>query len=374
MANKALVYAIYPNEKQNIQCQKTFGCCRFVYNQMLTVQKERHETGEKHLSKTNANTYCNQHLKKEYPFLKEVDKFALTNAIYHLADGYDRFFKHLSRFPKYKSKHKAKKSYTTNITNGNIEIGDSSIKLPKLGWIKAKIHRRPKEDWKLKSATIKQNRDDSYQVSILFAYKESISPVAVTEEKTIGLDYKSNGLYVSSEGDTCGMPHYFRQSADRIAKAQRQLKHKTIGSNNYNKQQKRVARIQRHTANQRKDFLQKKSTEIANQYSFVCVEDLNMKAMANRGFGNGKATLDNGYGMFLNMLDYKLRDRGEQLVKVGRFFPSSQLCSHCGFKNTLVKNLSIRYWDCPNCGTTGIDRDVNAARNIKKEGLRLLTA
>ena len=139
MANKALVYAIYPNEKQNIQCQKTFGCCRFVYNQMLTVQRERHETGEKHLSKTNANTYCNQHLKKEYPFLKEVDKFALTNAIYHLADGYDRFFKHLSRFPKYKSKHKAKKSYTTNITNGNIEIGDSSIKLPKLGWVKAKM-------------------------------------------------------------------------------------------------------------------------------------------------------------------------------------------------------------------------------------------
>lgn len=194
MANKALVYAIYPNEKQNIQCQKTFGCCRFVYNQMLTVQKERHEKREKHLSKTKANTYCNQHLKKEHPFLKEVDKFALTNAIYHLADGYDRFFKHLSRFPKYKSKHKAKKSYTTNITNGNIEIGDNSIKLPKLGWVRAKIHRRPKENWKLKSATVTQNRDDTYQVSILFAYEESISPAAVTEATTIGLDYKSDGL------------------------------------------------------------------------------------------------------------------------------------------------------------------------------------
>ena len=374
MANRALVYTIYPNEKQNIQCQKTFGCCRFVYNQMLDVQKERHENGEKHLSKTKANTYCNQHLKKKYPFLKEVDKFALTNAIYHLEDGYDRFFKHLSRFPKYKSKHKAKKSYTTNITNGNIEIGDNSIKLPKLGWVRAKIHRRPKEDWKLKSATVTQNRDDSYQVSILFAYEESISPAVVTKETTIGLDYKSDGLYVSSEGDTCGMPHYFRQSADKLAKAQRKLRHKTIGSKNYNKQQKRAAKIHRHIANQRKDFLQKKSTEIANQYSFVCVEDLNMKAMANRGFGNGKATLDNGYGMFLTMLDYKLRDRGGQLIKVGRFFPSSQLCSHCGFKNPLVKNLSIRHWDCPNCGTTGIDRDVNAAKNIKKEGLRLLTA
>mgnify|MGYP004590427423 FL=1 len=137
---------------------------------------------EKHLSKTKANTYCNQHLKKEHPFLKEVDKFALTNAIYHLADGYDRFFKHLSRFPKYKSKHKAKKSYTTNITNGNIEIGDNSIKLPKLGWVRAKIHRRPKENWKLKSATVTQNRDDTYQVSILFAYEESISPAAVKQQ------------------------------------------------------------------------------------------------------------------------------------------------------------------------------------------------
>lgn len=335
MANKALVYTIYPNEKQNIQCQKTFGCCRFVYNQMLDVQKERHENGEKHLSKTKANTYCNQHLKKKYPFLKEVDKFALTNAIYHLKDGYDRFFKHLSRFPKYKCKHKAKRSYTTNITNGNIEISDNSIKLPKLGWVKAKIHHRPKEDWKLKSATVTQNRDDSYQVSILFAYEESISPAVVTKETTIGLDYKSDGLYVSSEGDTCGMPHYFRQSADKLAKAQRKLRHKTIGSKNYNKQQKRTAKIHRHIANQRKDFLQKKSTEISN---------------------------------------YKLRDRGGQLIKVGRFFPSSQLCSHCGFKNPLVKNLSIRHWDCPNCGTTGIDRDVNAAKNIKKEGIRLLTA
>ena len=335
MVNKALVYTIYPNEKQNIQCQKTFGCCRFVYNQMLDVQKERHENGEKHLSKTKANTYCNQHLKKKYPFLKEVDKFALTNAIYHLEDGYDRFFKHLSRFPKYKCKHKAKRSYTTNITNGNIEISDNSIKLPKLGWVKAKIHHRPKEDWKLKSATVTQNRDDSYQVSILFAYEESISPAVVTKETTIGLDYKSDGLYVSSEGDTCGMPHYFRQSADKLAKAQRKLRHKTIGSKNYNKQQKRTAKIHRHIANQRKDFLQKKSTEISN---------------------------------------YKLRDRGGQLIKVGRFFPSSQLCSHCGFKNPLVKNLSIRHWDCPNCGTTGIDRDVNAAKNIKKEGIRLLTA
>ena len=374
MANKAIVYSIYPNSIQNEQCQKTFGCCRFVYNQMLTVQQNRHKSSEKHLSKMSANTYCNQHLKIDYPFLKEVDKFALTNAIYHLSDGYDRFFKHIGRFPKYKNKHKAKKSYTTNFTNGNIEIADSYVKLPKLGKVKAKIHRKPNADWKIKSATVTQNRDNSYQVSVLFEYEEVVLYAPVTETTTVGLDYKSDGLYVSSDGDICGMPHYYRKSAEKLAKAQRKLKHMTVGSNNYNKQQKRIARIHRHTANQRKDFLHKKSTAIAKQYSCVCVEDLNMRAMSNRGFGNGKATLDNGYGMFLNMLEYKLKDRGGCLIKVDKFFPSSQLCNCCGFRNPILKDLSIRHWDCPNCGTTNIDRDINAALNIKHEGLRLLSA
>lgn len=374
MANKAIVYAIYPNAIQEEQCQKTFGCCRFVYNQMLTIQQDRHKSGENHLSKMSANTYCNQHLKTDYPFLKEIDKFALTNAIYHLSDGYDRFFKHLSKFPKYKNKHKAKKSYTTNFTNGNIEVGDKYIKLPKLGKVKAKIHRVPNDDWKIKSATITQNRDNSYQVSVLFEYEEVTLYAPVTEMTTIGLDYKSDGLYVSSDGDVCGMPHYYRKSAKKLAKAQRKLKHMTVGSNNYNKQQKRIAKIHRHIANQRKDFLHKESTAIAKQYSCVCVEDLNMRAMSNHGFGNGKATLDNGYGMFLNMLEYKLKDRGGYLVKVDKFFPSSQLCNCCGFKNPILKDLSIRHWDCPNCGATNIDRDINAALNIKYEGLRLLSA
>ena len=374
MANKAIVYSIYPNSIQNEQCQKTFGCCRFVYNQMLTVQQNRHKSSEKYLSKMSANTYCNQHLKIDYPFLKEVDKFALTNAIYHLSDGYDRFFKHIGGFPKYKNKHKAKKSYTTNFTNGNIEIADSYVKLPKLGKVKAKIHRKPNADWKIKSATVTQNRDNSYQVSVLFEYEEVVLYAPVTEMTTIGLDYKSDGLYVSSDGDVCGMPHYYRKSAQKLAKAQRKLKHMTIGSNNYNKQQKRIAKIHRHTANQRKDFLHKESTAIAKQYSCVCVEDLNMRAMSNHGFGNGKATLDNGYGMFLNMLEYKLKDRGGYLVKVDKFFPSSQLCNCCGFRNPILKDLSIRHWDCPNCGTANIDRDINAALNIKHEGLRLLSA
>lgn len=339
---------------------------------MLTVQQNRHKVNEKYLSRISANTYCNQNLKTNYPFLKEVDKFALTNAIYHLADGYDRFLKHLGRFPKYKKKHKAKKSYTTNFTNNNIEIGDNYIKLPKLGKVKAKVHRKPNDNWKIKSATITQNKDNTYQVSILFEYEDKVLYAPITSQTTIGLDYKSNGLYVDSNGNKCNMPHYYRESAEKLAKAQRKLKHMTIGSNNYNKQQKRISKIHRHTANQRRDFLHKESTAIAKQYTCVCVENLNMRAMSNKGFGNGKATLDNAYGTFLSMLEYKLKDRGGYLIKVEKFYPSSQLCHHCGYRNPSLKDLKIRKWDCPQCGYQGIDRDYNAAINIKVRGLEIL--
>ena len=373
MANRAIIYRLYPNEKQKVQFQKTFGCVRFVYNQMLTVQEERYKNNESHLSKFEMNYYCNNVLKIEHVWLKEVDKFALTNAIYHLEDGYQRMFKHLGKHPKYKNKHTAKRSYTTNFTNNNISIGDNYVKLPKVGKVKAKISLDVSL-LKIKSATITQNRDDSYQVSILVEYDEVPITVGVaTEDNTIGLDSKSDGLYVDSNGDIADMPHYYRKSAHQLAKRQRKLKNKVVGSNNYYKQQKKVAKIHRHIANQRKDYLHQKSTEIVNQYDFVCVEDLNMKAMSNKGFSNGKATMDNGYGMFLVFLDYKLQERGGKLVKVDKYYPSSQLCSCCGFQNAELKNLFIREWICPNCGTYH-DRDRNAALNIKTEGLRLLGA
>lgn len=162
MANRAIIYRLYPTASQKLLLTKTFGCCRFVYNRLLSVQQERYKNGEKHLSRTHANNFCNRQLKPAYPFLREVDKFALTNAIYHLEDGYQRFFKHLGNFPKYKSKRKAAKAYTTNSTNGNIKIGEQYIKLPKLGRVKAKIHRKPKDDWLLKSATVREFGDGTY--------------------------------------------------------------------------------------------------------------------------------------------------------------------------------------------------------------------
>jgi putative transposase len=193
MANKAYIYRIYPDQMQEQLMQKTFGCCRFVYNSLLTLQEERYKAGEKHLSKTEANTYCNKVLKDAFPFLREVDKFALTNAILHLEEGYRRFFLRLGKHPRYKSRHKAKLSYTTNFTNHNIEIGERYIKLPKLGKVKAVIHRFPQEGWQIKAATVTRNRDDSYQVSVLFFHEEQQVSIPVSSRNSIGLDYKSDG-------------------------------------------------------------------------------------------------------------------------------------------------------------------------------------
>ncbi|MBQ5689659.1 MAG: transposase, partial [Bacteroidales bacterium] len=216
--------------------------------------------------------------------------------------------------------------------------------------------------------------DGKFYVSVLFEYEAVITFVPKTSTNAIGLDYKSDGLYMDSNGSIGSNHKYYRQSHDKLAKAQRRLSRKCgsrkgeIKSNNYIKQQKRVARIHRHIANQRLDDLHKLSTEIANQYDIVCVESLNMRAMSNKDFGNGKATLDNGYGLFLLMLEYKLADRGKYFVKVNKWYSSSQLCSCCGNKHKLA--LSERVYTC-SCGLV-IDRDLNAAINIRNEGLRLL--
>lgn len=367
MANRAYKYRIYPSREQASLLAKTFGCVRFVYNKCLEEQERLYANGEKYASRTAMNNYCNHVLKDEFPFLREVDKFALTNTIYHLDDGYRRMFRHQGRHPRFKSRRKSKASYTTNWTNGNIKVLEHHIQLPKLGKVKAVIHRSVPDGYILKSATVSLGRDGTYYVSVLYTYEEDV-PLN-TGHKAVGLDYKSNGLYVSSDGENCDMPHYYRESQAALAKAQRKLRHKEKGSRNWEKQQRRIAKIYRRTANQRKDFLHKKSTEIANRYDIVCVEDLNMCSMANKGFGNGKATLDNGNGMFQNMLEYKLHDRGKAFVKIGKWYPSSQLCCHCGSRQKL--ELHERVYRCPVCGAV-TDRDFNAAFNILIEGMRII--
>lgn len=371
MSNKAIKYRLYPTTEQKIMFAKTFGCCRKVYNLMLSEKIESYKSTGKFANVTPAK------YKKDYPFLKEVDSLALANVQINLQSAFRNFLdksrKKKNGFPKFKSAKHSRKSYTTNNQHGTISIIDNAVKLPKIGKIKAVIHRHPDTDWVIKSATISLESDGSYYASVLFEFEQDITVVPISNN-AIGLDYKSDGLYADSDGNIGTNHKYYRESHRKLAKAQRKLsrmsgsKKNQLKSNNYLRQLKKVNKILRHITNQRLDNLHKLSTEIANLYDVVCVESLNMKAMSNKGFGNGKATLDNGYGMFLNMLEYKLTDRGKYFVKVDKWFPSSQLCSCCGSRKKLT--LADRIYRC-SCGLD-IDRDVNAAINIKNEGLRLL--
>ena len=376
IANKAVKYRIYPTTEQSIMFSKTFGCCRKVYNLMLSDKIESYKATGKFAPVTPAK------YKKDYPYLKEVDSLALANKQMDLQEAFRNCFsksrKKKNGFPKFKSAKHSRKSYTTNNQNGTVAIIDNRyIKLPKVGKVKAVIHRIPDGNWVIKSATVSQESDGKYYISVLFEFEDVGNAYIADNTNAIGLDYASDGLYVDSNGDV-GMNHkYYRESQDKLAKEQRKLSRMQGSrkgekkSNNYWKQLRKINKIHRHIVNQRLDNLHKISTEIANQYDVVCVESLDMRSMSNKGFGNGKATLDNGYGMFLNMLEYKLADRGKYLVKVDKWFPSSQTCHHCGALHPEMKNLSIRVMDC-DCGYH-IDRDQNAALNILTEGLRLLS-
>ena len=366
-------YRLYPTTEQTVMFAKTFGCCRKVYNLMLADKIESYQETGKFATVTPAK------YKQEYPYLKEVDSLALANKQMDLQAAFRSCFsksrKKKNGFPKFKSAKHSRRSYTTNNQNGTVAILGNVIKLPKVGKVRAVIHRQPDTDWRIKSATISQESDGSFYVAILFAYEKEITPVPLSEN-AIGLDYASEGLYMDDQGNAGTNHKYYRENHKKLAKEQRRLSRKKGSckgeekSNNYRKQQKKVNKIHRHIANQRLDNLHKISTEIANQYDIVCVESLNMRAMSNKGFGNGKATLDNGYGLFLNLLEYKLAERGKYLVRVDKWFPSSQICHCCGTIQPKMKDLSRRTMQCA-CGIV-MGCDQNAAINIKKEGLRML--
>ena len=373
--NKAIKYRVYPSKEQIVIFAKTFGCCRKIYNLMLADKIEGYKATGKFPTLTPAK------YKKDYPYLKEVDSLALANKQLDLQKAFRNAFsksrKKKNGFPKFKSAKHSRKSYTTNNQKGTVAIiNDKYIKLPKIGKVKAIIHRVPNDSWMIKSATVSQEPDGKYYISVLFEFEEQPNSYVINKTNAIGLDYASDGLYVDSNGKIGSNHKYYRESHKKLAKAQRKLsrmkgsKKNEAKSNNFLKQLHKVNMIHKHIANQRRDNLHKLSTEITNQYDVVCVEDLNMKAIANKGFGNGKATCDNGYGMFLSMLGYKLSDRNKILIKVDRFFPSSQICHSCGMLHLEMKELKLRTMKC-DCGTT-INRDVNAAINILHEGLRLL--
>ncbi len=372
MAYKAYKFRMYPNQGQKVLFIKTFGCVRFVYNQMLADTMTHYEETGKRLRPTPAP------YKKDYPWLKEVDSLALINAQNHLNQAWDRFFSKTAGHPNFKPKHGGRHSYTTNLVNGNIKLLKGAIQLPKVGVVRIRQHRTIPDGYVLKSATVSKTASGKYFVSVLFEYENQVPNV--TPEKYIGLDFSVSKMFVSSEPELQTEERFlknYRKARKKLAKEQRILSRRKRGSKRYEKQRQNVARLHEKVANKRKDYQQKLSTKITDQYDVVCVENLSMKEVTNllnRSFrkGMGKYVLDNEWHKFTQMLAYKLEDRGKYLVKVKSEFPSSQLCSECGFlKSDLT--LADRSWTCPECGVHH-DRDINAAINLKREGKRLLSA
>ena len=363
--NKAYKFRIYPNAEQQIILTKTFGCVRFIYNQMLSDKINYYEETKQKLNNTPAQ------YKSKFPWLKEVDSLALANAQMNLQTAYNSFFRNPKiGFPKFKSKKSNRRSYTTNCVNGNISIDNGFLKLPKVGLVKLKQHRLILSNYKLKSVTISQTPSGKYYASVLFEYENQIQEQELHD--FLGLDFSMHGLYKDSNGTEPAYPRYYRQAEERLKREQRKLSLMQKGSKNRSKQRIKVANLHEKVANQRKDFLHKQSRQIANAYDCVCIENLDMKAMS-QSLNFGKSVTDDGWGMFVTFLKYKLEETGKRLVKVNKFFASSQICNVCGYKNTATKNLSIRAWDCPERGTHH-NRDINAAINIRNEGMRLVLA
>lgn len=274
---RAIKYRVYPTDAQSEKLSQTFGCARKVYNDALSMQRGLYEAGMPTFGQTALNAYCNRVWKDESPFLTEVDKFALTNSLYALCAAYKNFFEGRTGYPRYKSRRGEEQSYTTNYTNGNIEVitrkgNRGFVKIPKVGKVPASIHRVPKKDWVLKSATVSRQVNGKYYISVLYQLPDTLIKQAPlpTEETTLGLDYSSPKFYVDSNGNDAGVMHWYRKSEERLAKEQRKLSHCKKGSNRYFKQKARVSKLSRTVANQRLDFCHKLSRKIASSCRCMC--------------------------------------------------------------------------------------------------------
>jgi len=355
---------LYPTAEQAELFEKTFGCCRYVWNQMLSDEERFYlETG-KHFIPTPAK------YKEGAPFLKEVDNQALTQEHNKLAQAFRVFWNNPESFghPRYKRKKDDRDSFTVcnHKVYPTVYTTKDGVRMTKAGIVRAVFPRRPRNGWRLKRATVDRTKSGKYFCSILYEYPaEKPGPVIPKEENTLGLKYSMAHFYVDSEGDMADPPHWLKESSEKLAKLQRRLNRMEPGSKNYKENVQKYRGLHEHIANQRRDYIHKESRRIANAWDAVCVRDDDLEALSGTAFhGN---VMEAGFGMFRELLRYKLERQGKQLIEVDRYYPSSRICNHCGHASEAV-GCRRRMWTCPRCGAV-LNREENAARNIKAQGL-----
>jgi len=363
MILKAFKFRIEPSKQQQVLINKTLGCTRFLYNQMLDEKQLKYK------SKDDSKPKTEKEYKVEFNWLKEVDSIALQQSRIDLKTAYDNFFRKLkSGQPtniKFKSKHNPKNSYRTMNISNSIRVEENRIRLPKLGFVKFRKSREV--SGKIKSVTVSKNILGRYYISVLCEVEIQKLPVSNNE---IGIDLGLKEFCITSNNEFVSNPRYLRSSELKLKKAQRKLSLRKKGSNRRFKQHKKVFKLHEKIRNQRLDFLHKLSTKLINENQVICLEDLQVKNMV-KNHKLAKSISDVSWSKFVELLKYKSDWYGRELVQIDKFFPSSKTCSNCG---NIKKDLTLkdREYNCSSCGLS-IDRDYNAALNILREGLRILS-
>lgn len=360
---KVVKVRLYPTQEQEVILSSSFGCTRWLWNQFLAQNNEVYKETGKGLSRFDYQKQLPQ-LKKEYEWLSQTYSQCLQVVCLNLSRAFINFFEKKAKYPSFKSKHgKQSIQYPQNV-----KVLEDNLIVPKIGTIKAIIHR-PIEG-KIKTVTISKNCSNQYFASILFEDGKD-KPSPRSEGKAIGIDLGLTHFAITSDHSKFENPKILNKYEKNLKQKQKDLSRKQKGTNNRIKAKQKIARVHRKITNSREDFLHKLSRRIVNENQVIVVENLNVKGMM-QNHCLAKAIHQVGWGMFCTMLKYKSEQEGKTYLEVERFFPSSKICNNC---LNLVKSLSldVRFWDCNSCGTKNIDRDINAAKNIRDEGLRILS-